>query len=169
MHALPRWIAAALTAALLGSVASAASAAGKDGEVFDDWSVRCAESPQNVAAGGCVIVQSVINNETQKPVMQIAIGFLPESREPAAVITLPLGVRLIPGVLIQIDESEPAKLPFERCLPEGCKVQFRLAEEKVAAFKAGVGGKIAFQNGAGRNITLPFSLKGFTKALAAIQ
>lgn len=169
MQTLQRWLASGLVAALIGITAGAAQAAGKDGETFQDWRVRCAEDPQNVAAGGCFIFQSVINNETQQPVMQIAIGFLPDNEAPAVVITLPLGVRVAPGVLLQIDENEAIKLPFERCLPEGCKVQFRLDEKNIAAFKAGVNGKIAFQNGGGRNMTLPFSLKGFTKALASIQ
>ena len=169
MQTFRHWLAAGLTAALIGITASSALAAGKDGETFQDWRVRCAEDPQNLAAGGCFIFQSVVNNETQQPVMQIAIGYLPEGQAPAVVITLPLGVRVAPGVLLQIDENEAIKLPFERCLPEGCKVQFRLDETNVAAFKAGVAGKIAFQNGGGRNMTLPFSLKGFTAALASIQ
>ena len=169
MQSLQRWFAAGLSAALIGLAASAAWAAGKDGEVFQDWRVRCAEDPPNVAAGGCFIFQSVVSNETKQPVMQIAIGFLPEGDAPAVVITLPLGIRVAPGVLLQIDENEAVKLPFERCLPEGCKVQFRLDQQNMAAFKAGVAGKLAFQNGAGRNVTLPFSLKGFTAAIASIQ
>jgi invasion protein IalB len=151
------------------ALAAGAALAQENGQVFQDWRVRCAEDPQNVAAGGCFIFQSVIHNESKQPVMQIAVGLLANDQTPAAVVTLPLGVRVAPGVLLQIDENEAIRVPFERCLPDGCKVQFRLDEKQMAVFKAGVGGKLAFQDGQGRNVTLPFSLKGFTAAFAAIQ
>ncbi|MGF1608818.1 MAG: invasion associated locus B family protein [Kiloniellales bacterium] len=140
-----------------------------DGKVFQDWRVRCADDAHNLAAGGCFIFQSVVNNETQQPVMQLVVGRLAEDNQPAAVITLPLGIRVAPGVLMQIDQNEAVRLPFERCLPDGCKVQFRIDENQMAAFKSGVGGKLAFQDAQGRNITLPFSLKGFTAAFASLQ
>lgn len=169
MYSLYRWAVASLAALLVGSVAVAALAQEKDGQIFQDWRVRCTKDPQNAAAGGCFIFQSIVANETKQPVMQIAVGLLASDHSPAAVITLPLGVRVAPGVLMQIDENEAVRMPFERCMPDGCKIQFRLDEKQMAVFKGGVAGKLAFQDGQGRNVTLPFSLKGFTAALAAIQ
>lgn len=159
-----RW---ALAAIVMGLVSPAAAA--QDGEIFQDWRVRCSQQEENVAVGGCFIFQSVVNNQTQKPVMQIVIGYLATDKSPAAVVTLPLGVRVAPGILLQVDQNEALKLPFERCLPDGCRVQFKLEDNQLASLKAGIGGRIAFQDGSGQNITLPFSLKGFTAALASIQ
>lgn len=154
----------------LGFLAPAVVAqANKDGQVFNDWVVRCADDPNNQARGGCFIVQNVINNVDQKPVMQIAIGYLAEDPTPAAIFTLPLGVRLPPGALIAIDDKEGVRVPFERCMPDGCKVQFRMNPDQVAAFKAGNGGKLTIQDAAGRGLAIPFSLKGFTAALNALS
>ena len=138
------------------------------GEVFQDWTVRCDQNPSNAAAGGCFIYQNVVNKENQKAVMHIAIGYLSSDQTPAAVITLPLGIRLPPGVAVQIDENQPNRVPIERCLPEGCKVQFRLDAAQVSSFKAGIAGKLTFQDAGGRAVAIPFSLKGFTAALNAI-
>lgn len=181
MHSFFQRGAASLAAVLLAGLALAGDAiipqamaqdtAAKpnDGKVFEDWRVRCAEDPQNLAAGGCFIFQSVVNNETQQPVMQFVVGLLASDQTPAAVITLPLGIRVAPGVLMQIDQNEAVRLPFERCMPDGCKVQFRIDDKQMAALKGGVEGKLAFQDGQGRNVTLPFSLKGFTAAFASLQ
>lgn len=138
------------------------------GEVFQDWTVRCDQNPGNAAAGGCFIYQNVVNTENQKAVMHIAVGYLSSDKTPAAVITLPLGIRLPPGVAVQIDENQPQRVPVERCLPEGCKVQFRMDAAQVSSFKAGIGGKLTFQDAGGRAVAIPFSLKGFTAALNAI-
>lgn len=141
----------------------------QDGQVFNDWVMRCADDPSNQARGGCFIVQNVINNDNQQPVMQVAIGYLAEDQTPAAVFTLPLGVRLPPGALIAIDDKEGVRVPFERCLPEGCKVQFRMTADHVASFKGGNMGKLTIQDSAGRGVAIPFSLKGFTAALNALS
>lgn len=160
-------IALALLVLVLQAPAATAQAK-KDGQVFSDWVLRCADDPNNMARGGCFIVQNVINNADQKPVMQIAIGYLANDQTPAAVFTLPLGVRLPPGALIAIDDKEGLRVPFERCLPEGCKVQFRMTPDHVASFKAGNAGKLTVQDAAGRGLAIPFSLKGFTAALNAL-
>ena len=160
-------LAAALAAALIGPPGDARAQA-QDGQVFQDWTVRCDENPGNAAAGGCYILQNVVNKETQQPVMQFAIGRLKSDGSPVAVITVPLGIRLPPGVAMQIDQQAPERMPVERCLPEGCKIQFRLSPEQIAAFKAGAGGQLTFQDVTGRSVPIPFSLKGFTAAIGAL-
>lgn len=140
----------------------------EDGKVYQDWTVRCDPNPSNKAEGGCYLLQSVVNSETKQPVMQIRIGLLKEDHQPVAVITVPLGIRLPPGVTLQIDEQQPTRIAIERCMPEGCVVQFRLSPELVATFKGGVGGKVIFQDPTGRAVPVPFSLKGFTAGLGSL-
>jgi len=148
----------------------AAAAAPEDGQKFDDWTIRCNDNPQNAATGGCVMFQAVVNKETNRAIMQVAIGYLAQEqvKTPAAVITLPLGVRLPPGVIMQVDEKDSTNFPFERCLPEGCMVQFRLTADQIAVFKGGTAGKFTFQHASGQPVAIPFSLKGFTAALTAL-
>ena len=158
-----------LTLMVLAIAAPAADAqAKKDGLVFNDWSIKCAEDPNNAAKDGCFAFQNVINKDNQQPVMQVAIGYLAAEQVPAVVFTLPLGVRLPPGAIVAVDDKQGVRVPFERCLPDGCKVQFRMNAEQIGAFKAGNMGKLTIQDNAGRGVAIPFSLKGFTAALNAL-
>ncbi len=141
----------------------------QDGQTFQDWAVRCEQNPQNAAQGGCFILHSVINNQNNKPVMVMAIGYLKADQPPVAIITVPLGVRLPPGIMIQIDEKPAENYSFERCLPDGCQIQVRMTETQVANFKAGNVGKVLVQDTGGQNRAIPFSLKGFTAALTSLK
>ncbi len=133
-----------------------------------DWTVRCGPNPQTQAEV-CYMVQSVTSRETGRGVLQLAIGkFGPEKRD-LALITLPLGVRLPPGLAIEVTGRERRKLPFERCLRNGCQAQLLIDEAVLSEFKAGVDGRILFYDLNGKPGALPFSLQGFTAAFAGIK
>lgn len=164
-----RFIASAVLALFAWLVPAVGMAQPKDGQVYKDWTVRCQPDPQNAAKDGCFIFQSVVDNQSKKPIMAVAVGYLVSDKGPAAVFTVPLGIRLPPGVQVQIDQNQSLKLPVERCMPDGCRIQFRLADTHIAAFKAGSGGTLTFQDVTGRNVAIPFSLSGFTAAFASLQ
>ncbi|WP_282607998.1 invasion associated locus B family protein [Pelagibius sp. Alg239-R121] len=133
-----------------------------------DWTVRCGPNPQTQTEV-CYMVQQVTSNDTGRAVLQVAIGkFGPDKRD-VALVTLPLGVRLPPGVAIEVTGKEQRKRPFERCLRIGCQAQLPLDDVTLNEFKAGIGGRILFQDATGRTIALPFSLKGFTAAFAGVK
>lgn len=133
-----------------------------------DWTVRCGANPQTQEEV-CYMVQQVTSNDTGRAVLQVAIGkFGPDKRD-VALVTLPLGVRLPPGIAIEVTGQEQRKRPFERCLRVGCQAQLALDAATIAEFKAGLDGRILFQDATGRTIALPFSLKGFTAAFASVK
>ncbi len=133
-----------------------------------DWTVRCGPNPQTQAEV-CYMVQGITSKETGRGVMQLAIGkFGPEKRD-LALITLPLGVRLPPGIAIEVTGKERRKLPFERCLRSGCQAQLLIDQAVLSEFKAGVDGRILFYDLNGKPGALPFSLQGFTAAFAGIK
>jgi invasion protein IalB len=134
----------------------------------DDWTVRCGLNAQTQAEV-CYIVQQVTSKDTGQAVLQLAIGkFGPEKRD-LALVTLPLGVRLPPGIALEVIGREPHKRPFERCLRIGCQAQLLLDDALLTEFRAGLEGRIIVQDTSGQTIALPFSLKGFTAAFAGIK
>ena len=60
------------------------------------------------------------------------------------------------------------RLAAERCLPDGCKFGLALEKDRLWTFKAGNAGRVVFQDAGGRNINVPFSLKGFTAAFNSL-
>ncbi len=134
---------------------------------FADWVLRCrpktADQPRI-----CRMVQSIVTTEGARPVLEVVVGRFGAERTLAAVILVPLGVRLRPGLGLQVDDSTAQVFFFERCRRNSCQAEVVLKEELLKSFKAGLVGNVMFQDGAGRPVKVAFSLKGFTAALEAL-
>ncbi len=85
-----------------------------------------------------------------------------------AVIFVSAGVRLSPGLRIQIDELPPRVFAFEICDSATCQARVVLEGDLLDELKAGLTGQVKFQNAAGKVRSFPVSLKGFTAALRAL-
>ena len=156
-----------LAASLLFSPAAVAQT--QDGKVFKDWRVRCLENPQTQNLPNCVAEHVTVDKSTDKPVMLIRAHHSGPEKVPVAVITVPLSVRLPPGLRIQIDSRDVLTLPYRICVPDGCVAQFRMEPDILAGFKKGISGNVIVQVPPGREVSTPFSLQGFTAALAAVE
>jgi invasion protein IalB len=79
-------------------------------------------------------------------------------------VTLPLGVALVPGARIVIDEKEAMTAPYEVCLPQnGCMADYKADGDLIEKLKNGRSLAIqAFEKGRAISFTLP--LAGFAKA-----
>jgi invasion protein IalB len=79
-------------------------------------------------------------------------------------VTLPLGVALVPGARIVIDEKEAMTAPFVVCLPKnGCMADYKADADLIEKLKNGQTLAIqAFEKGRPVSFTLPLS--GFAKA-----
>ena len=147
-----------------------ASAQPQDGQVFQDWTVRCETDPQNAAASRCYIVQAVVVGEQRQRIMLMAVAYPPGQETPLATAILPLGTDLRPGIELAIDDGEPKRYPFSVCMPDGCQAHILLDDALMAAFKKGSGGSVAFRRPPERRtLKVPFSLKGFTAAVNSLK
>jgi invasion protein IalB len=141
--------------------------AAPDLQVFKDWFLRCGNTPQGDER--CVLFQDLVDQNSQQPLMQIAVGLWGPEKLRGVIITVPLGVTLPPGLEIAIDEQAITRAPFFQCAQNGCQSRLPLNEELLAKMKAGQGGTVAFADGNGRVVPIPFSLQGFTAGYAAIR
>lgn len=147
----------------------AAWAAPTDGQKFDDWTVRCEE--QNTVLGTkCFIFQSVVETEKQRTVMMFVVGHPPNEPQPRAMVVVPLGIDLRPGIEMVVDGGEPKRYPFVICFQDGCQAHLKVDDELLGVFRRGVKGSIAFRAlPGGQAVRVPFSLKGFTAGLSSLQ
>lgn len=143
---------------------------------FGDWGKVCEKGPATPDGKGsseiCYLFQNVSNKENGKLVMQVRVGLAPKNRQPVMIVTLPLGVLLPPGAAFLVEglEKEPVKMTFLACAPEGCTTVGQPLDGKVIEAmkkkeKAAV--RVALLNK--KVLTLPVSLKGFTRAMIALE
>lgn len=134
-------------------------------ERVQDWTVRCTKTtPQR-----CEMVQSVKERESNRDILMIIIGYRENERQPRALILMPLGVLLPPGLGIQVDKAEPRGLPFRHCEPGGCLAPWNMSDSDVASLKGGTQLTVIATDQAGKQVGLPVSLKGFTAAYAKLK
>ena len=95
----------------------------------------------------------------------IALLIEPEGTDTKLLrVTLPLGVALVPGARIVIDEKEAITAPFVVCLPKnGCMADYKADTDLIEKLKKGRSLAIqAFEKGRPIGFTLP--LVGFANA-----
>ena len=147
-------------------IASTASAL-EEGERFSDWTVGCDKLP-NSDEKRCFIYQTVVSNKDDKPVLQMAVGYLPQDNKSAAIMTVPLGVILLPGMGIRVDGGELITVAYERCTPKGCIAVLPLDQKMIGRFKKGNKAQVLVHDGQ-QAVPLPISLKGFTKGFNSLK
>ena len=138
-----------------------------DIERIKDWTFQCtqlqADKPRS-----CFLIHDVYPTEGKVRILQMVVGRFGAENLLGALFFVPLGIRLPPGLTIQIDKNEPQRLPVEQCTSKGCQAQIVLAEPFLSILKAGAGGEVTFEDATGRQVAVPFSLQGFTAALAKL-
>ena len=183
-----------ISALLVASVA--VGAAPESGKKFKDWTVECdtfpvpqqkldvevagSETPAGEAEEAksaepaesqtiCQIVQTLTEKSADRPVLQVAVGYLPEAEKPVAAFLLPLGVWLPPGLQLRVDDGKAGRVPFEACDPSGCHAGVELDDEFIAMMKKGNELNVTFGGRNRKGITVPVSLQGFTAALDSLK
>ena len=151
--------------ALLGP---AIAAAPKDGEKFRDWSARC-QKPKDAEQEQCYIFQNLVLKEGGQRLLHIAIMYLQPDNQPAAIVTVPLGVLLPRGVGFQVDDGEKIRFAYERCDASGCTGGLVLTDTVIDALKKGKQAKFSFFSGTGQEVAVPVSLTGFTAGFNALD
>ncbi|MCK5698078.1 MAG: invasion associated locus B family protein [Gammaproteobacteria bacterium] len=146
---------------------SQAQAKPEKGRTYKDWTVVCEESPKTKKKM-CNIFQNVTNDKG-KVAMQIAVGYPPEKTTPQALITLPLGVLLPPGVEFLAGSEKATRAPFGVCINNGCIAIVQLDDTLIKGMKGGSKGGVKFVTAQQQVIEIPISLSGFTAAFNSLK
>ncbi|MEN8214103.1 MAG: invasion associated locus B family protein [Pseudomonadota bacterium] len=146
-------------------------------EQFKDWIKECemVKGPEDKEVELCQISQTLTNKELDKPMLKVAVGYVPGKEEAVMVITLPLGIILPPGIQLTIlkgkekDEGKAAQMPVTSCLPAGCQAGVQLDKEFTARLKKGSRLVVTFLGPDGKQVNAPVSLSGFTAGLESMK
>jgi invasion protein IalB len=79
-------------------------------------------------------------------------------------VTLPLGMALLPGTRVIVDQGQPMSAPYVLCVPEGCFADYEASGELVGKLKKGQGLIVQAVNFQGTQFQLVVPLAEFAKA-----
>jgi invasion protein IalB len=102
--------------------------------------------------------------ESGQPVVA-AVIIEPEG-EPKKIlrVTLPLGMQLVHGTRIIVDNNQPLQSPYVICFANGCMSDYEATPELLASMKKGQNLVVQAINANGAPLTLPLPLGEFGKA-----
>jgi len=140
----------------------------QEGEKFGNWTAKCEESRGKVQ-GGCFIFQNLVLREGGQRVLQFAVGYVATTDAPIALLSLPLGISLPPGVSIRIGDAEPTRVIVERCEPNGCRAGLKLNAALLSQLRQGTQLTVTFHDAERRPIEVPLSLDGFEAGLESLK
>lgn len=145
---------------------------------FGDWLVRCeTQRPQGQAVARVCEVALTMNDQRGQPVAQIVMGRASRSDPYRMLVQVPLELRVDQAARILADPAGPPAeaiiLPFRLCSAArgGCFGELESIPAPVIARLRARGdnqGRLDFRDGAGREIQILFSFRGFGQALDAL-
>lgn len=153
----------ALLVVSLWIAAAAPAQPDKPAQSFEDWALRCQDE------AGCVLEQRVLLEDKPAPLLHVALQYSDESRTLNAIVRVPLGVLLAPGLTIAIDSGKPLTIRFHHCRPEGCLALTHVSNQLAAALRRGNSADVSYHLADSRQLTVPLSLHGITAGLRALQ
>ncbi len=165
-------LAVLLVAGLTFQVVTSDSVSGEEDKGAESaWNVRCSKgvSPDSPKKGSCEAVQKLVVKDTGQRLLEFAIGYAPDQKDPKGIMLLPLGILLEPGVTMKVDDAAPFKFSPRYCDAGGCAAFLTLNDKILNMFKKGDKAVIAFKAANGSEVNVELSLSGFAKAFKKVS
>jgi len=131
------------------------------------WASNCS-SVERQARPECAISQRVITTNGQL-VGSITLRVPADSKDPVAMVQMPLGLFLPAGVTLDVDGTQPLAFPLQTCNATGCYTGFVLPAGMLERMFKGEKLNVTFQYLDRKSVVLPMSLAGFTEAFGRIR
>jgi invasion protein IalB len=131
--------------------------------IYAPWTKFCLKGQETNAKQVCFTGKDG-RIESGQPVVA-AVIIEPEG-EPKKIlrVTLPLGMQLVHGTRVIVDNNPPAQSPYVICFQNGCMSDYEATPELIANMKKGQNLVIQAINSNGQPLTLPLPLAEFAKA-----
>ena len=133
--------------------------------IYSPWTKFCLKANQNDPNSKQVCFTGKdARIESGMPVVA-AVLIEPEG-EPKKIlrVTLPLGMQLIHGTRVIIDQNQPMTAPYVICFTNGCMADYEASADMIAKMKSGQGLVVQAINSTGQPISLVLPLTDFAKA-----
>jgi len=131
--------------------------------IYSPWTKFCLKG-QDASQKQVCFTGKDARIESGMPVVA-AVLIEPEG-EPRKIlrVTLPLGMQLIHGTRVIIDQNTPMTAPYVICFTNGCMADYEATPEMIGKLKKGQGLVVQAINSTGQPISLVLPLADFAKA-----
>jgi len=146
-----------------GSPESKAKVAGS----FGSWTLLCGKEGAETKER-CSLVLPLVEKDTQKLVFRVILTYGPQGRHVLRVAS-PTGVALQRGLEFSPDTRKIYRMPFQTCLPMGCKALLLVQDDMRNEMTASKQGSLTVYALNGKAIKTVAALDGFTKGMAALD
>jgi invasion protein IalB len=132
--------------------------------IYSPWTKFCLKNQNDANAKQVCFTGKDARIESGMPVVA-AVLIEPEG-EPKKIlrVTLPLGMQLIHGTRVIIDQSQPMTAPYVICFTNGCMADYEANTDMIGKMKKGQGLVVQAINSTGQPISLVLPLADFAKA-----
>jgi invasion protein IalB len=131
--------------------------------IYSPWTKFCLKGQEANAKQVCFTGKDA-RIESGMPVVA-AVLIEPEG-EPRKIlrVTLPLGMQLVHGTRVIIDQNQPLTAPYVICFTNGCMADYEANDDMIGKLKKGQGLVVQAINSTGQPISLVLPLGDFAKA-----
>jgi invasion protein IalB len=131
--------------------------------IFSPWTKFCLKGQEANPKQVCFTGKDA-RIESGMPVVA-AVLIEPEG-EPKKIlrVTLPLGMQLVHGTRVIIDQNQPMTAPYVICFTNGCMADYEANADMITKMKSGQGLVVQAINSTGQPISLVMPLTDFAKA-----
>jgi len=128
---------------------------------FGDWTVRCypVSSPSP-----CEMLELRVAKKDGQKILGVLLAYIPSRDADVLQISVPLGVALQNGLVINSDTFKSGVLKYRRCDMQGCYVETAIDSKTVGDIGRATKAEAQIIAMDGKRYNLVFSLKGFTDA-----
>ena len=132
--------------------------------IYSPWTKFCLKNQNDPNSKQVCFTGKDARIESGMPVVA-AVLIEPEG-EPKKIlrVTLPLGMQLIHGTRVIIDNNQPMTAPYVICFTNGCMADYEATADMIAKMKKGQGLVVQAINSTGQPISLVLPLADFAKA-----
>jgi len=147
--------------------AQQAPAPGQGGDqvqlIYSPWTKFCLKGQEANAKQVCFTGKDA-RIESGMPV--VAAVLIEPENEPKKIlrVTLPLGMQLVHGTRVIIDQNQPMTAPYVICFTNGCMADYEANADMIGKMKKGQGLVVQAINSTGQPISLVLPLSDFGKA-----
>jgi invasion protein IalB len=135
--------------------------------LYGAWSYECT-SQDTLKNELCVANQLVLHKKTNKAVLGVIVGFLPNHPEPHIIFRLSPSANVDKGAAVKVDELQSFKIPISNCDEKICEIRSFIPKELLTQMRKGKQLLFAFFLDQ-EQVTYPVSLDGFDKTYTELQ